>query len=326
MAKQETRKGMPSAAPELGTGEWTIAFLIYERSERALVAGHRVGLPLLVELENWLREKDELAAGDRREPGFVAICCAVTGIWMRREADEFFTDSLAQIEDYIHPKIVAALGNQEDQPDPGKELPLCDVGGRLWIRLFYDFELDRIQQKVHRYQEYLSTVVKQAVSADPVSDQLTQEQHDHLRALSAHLPKDAPYDERAEKLARLNHDVRQYIAAELGPDLNARIQAMPHDTYEEKKELARWVNEELRRFDLAIKGPTGEPSILLVMPGHEPEIGRFVIEHKTREGKRVRPVTSTQLPYLELMEAKPRREALVELRHKMRKQGDVSRT
>jgi hypothetical protein len=144
-----------------------------------------------------------------------------------------------------------------------------------------------------------------------------QEISRHLDALLASLPKDAPYEMKAEKLAGLSHEVRQRIAAELGPALNIKAQALPHDTYDEKKELARWVNDQLRRFDLAIKCPkTGQPSLLLVMTGDHPAIGRFVIEHKTPEGKRVRPVTSTKLPHLELMEAAPRRESLLELRDK----------
>lgn len=145
-----------------------------------------------------------------------------------------------------------------------------------------------------------------------------QEISRHLDAILASLPKDAPYEIKAEMLAGLSHEVRQRIAAELAPALNIKAQAMPHHTYDEKKELARWVNDQLRRFDLAIKCPkTGQPSLLLVMTGDHPEIGRFVIEHKTPEGKRVRPVTSTKLPQLELMEAAPRRESLLELRDKV---------
>jgi hypothetical protein len=155
--------------------------------------------------------------------------------------------------------------------------------------------------------------------SSPVSEPVgIQEISRHLDALLASLPKDAPYEMKAEKLAGLSHEVRQRIAAELGPALNIKAQAMPHHTYDEKKELARWVNDQLRRFDLAIKCPkTGQPSLLLVMTGDHPEIGRFVIEHKTPEGKRVRPVTSTKLPQLELMEAAPRRESLLELRDKV---------
>jgi hypothetical protein len=97
---------------------------------------------------------------------------------------------------------------------------------------------------------------------------------------------------------------------------------MPHDTYEEKKAQARWVNEELRRFDLAIKGPTGQPSILLVGTGKHPEIGVFILEHRTSEGKRQRPVQTPSLPHLELMEANPRREAFIEWRQKVSRERE----
>jgi hypothetical protein len=170
-----------------------------------------------------------------------------------------------------------------------------------------------------------SAILVSSTVSEPVG---IQEISRHLDAILASLPKDAPYEMKAEKLAGLSHEVRQRIAAELAPALNIKAQAMPHHTYDEKKELARWVNDQLRRFDLAIKCPkTGQPSLLLVMTGDHPEIGRFVIEHKTPEGKRVRPVTSTKLPHLELMEAAPRRESLLELRDKAvpKRRGRVSR-
>lgn len=132
-------------------------------------------------------------------------------------------------------------------------------------------------------------------------------------------PKRETFEEQAERLERRSHEFRQQLAAELTPTLNAKIQAMPHETYEEKKNLAKWVNEELRRFDLAIKCPkTGEPSILLADVGNKPEFGRFIIEHKNDDGKRVRSFTSAELPHLELIEANPRREAIVEWREKTR--------
>lgn len=140
-----------------------------------------------------------------------------------------------------------------------------------------------------------------------------------LGRLSATLPQ--AYEQRADVLYAIIHSVRSEAAALLAPALHARAQAMPHATYDEKKELARWVNEELRRFDLAIKCPkTGNPSVLLVGTGHHPEIGRFHLEHKTPEGKRTRSLTSAELPDFELMEANPRREAFLEWRERVRRQ------
>ena len=139
---------------------------------------------------------------------------------------------------------------------------------------------------------------------------------DKLKELTQGLPED--YDGRAAALTEFNHACGRHLADQLAPALNAKVHGMPHATYEEKKALAKWVNDELRRFDLAIKCPkTGQPSLLLAGPGNHPEAGRFILEHKTSDGKRVRPVNSPVLPHLELMEANPRREALQEWRDRV---------
>ena len=133
-----------------------------------------------------------------------------------------------------------------------------------------------------------------------------------LEALLATTPDAGGYTAQSQELEELSHEFRRQVAARLEPALNAQIQAMPRETYEEKKEVARWVNQELRRFDLAIKCPkTGRPSSLCANQGNHPEIGRFSIEH-TIDGKKHRPVNSPELMHLELMEASPRREALSE--------------
>lgn len=138
----------------------------------------------------------------------------------------------------------------------------------------------------------------------------------------AEIPHLSGYANDAQTLVELNHSFRREMAARLQPAFNAHIQAMPHGTYEEKKALARWVNEELRRFDLAVKCPkTGQPSLIHAGPGNHPEIGRFQLEHKTAEGKNVRSVNTPELPYIELMEAAPRREALAEWREKVGREG-----
>lgn len=150
---------------------------------------------------------------------------------------------------------------------------------------------------------------------------------EYLAALLATVPNDAGYLDLAQKLVELSHDFRRELAARLESTFNAHIQVMPHGTYEEKKTLSKWVNDELRRFDLAIKCPkTGNPSFLMSMPGHQPEVGRFAIEHKEADGKRVRAFTSIELPHLDLMESNPRREALAEWRVRSRQErGNASR-
>ena len=147
-----------------------------------------------------------------------------------------------------------------------------------------------------------------------------------VKALFTDLPGE--HDSRVSELEAVNQAYRQEFANQFAQTLNPRIQAMPHDTYDEKKDLARQVNEELRRFDLAIKGPTGQPSVLIAVPGHPPneDVGRMLLEYKSPEGKRSRTQLPPELPIFELMDAAPRREALREWRGKVGDPpGDASR-
>ena len=145
--------------------------------------------------------------------------------------------------------------------------------------------------------------------AHPKTPSGTQDKRpEYLDALLAAVPKDAPYEETAEKLGELNHDVRQLIAAELAPPLNARIRAMPHETYEEKKALAQWVNDQLEPLGLAVKCPkTGLPAKLRAQTGNWPGVGRFAIEIKI-DGKQKTPTVSDKLPELTLTDATPQQE------------------
>jgi Global regulator protein family len=122
------------------------------------------------------------------------------------------------------------------------------------------------------------------------------------------------HESRISDLEAINQAYRQELANQVAHTLNARIQAMPHDTLDAKRDLARQVNEELRGFDLAIKGPTGQPSTLLAVPGHPPneEVGRLFLDYKSPEGKRSRTHLPPELSAFELMDAAPRREALRE--------------
>jgi hypothetical protein len=159
-------------------------------------------------------------------------------------------------------------------------------------------------------------------SNDDLPSRTEDKRQEYLAALLATIPDAGGYVEQAQSLQELNHGFRREMAARLQPVLNAHVQAMPRDTHDDKKAISRWVNEELRRFDLAIKCPkTGQPSLLFAGPGNHPEIGRFILEHKSPEGKRVRGVQTPELPVLELMEAAPRREAFVELHQRIGPQG-----
>lgn len=189
----------------------------------------------------------------------------------------------------------------------------------------YDYGDNYFSSKENRarnYWEFLEQVIEELSShyheraSVPKADQESKEAKPNA-ATSAEA-----YEKLAHQLEGRIHEVKREVAAEIAPSLNTRIQAMPHGTYEQKKEVARWANEELRRFDLAIKGPTGQPSTLVALPGNPPEVesGRWQLEHKSPEGKRVRTQLPPQLPSFELMEAQPRREGLREWREKVTRQ------
>lgn len=73
--------------------------------------------------------------------------------------------------------------------------------------------------------------------------------------------------------------VREELAARLSSRLAAQVRAMPHETYAEKQELAKWVNGQLRQLGLAVRCPkTGRPAILLADHGPDPEKGRFQVQ------------------------------------------------
>lgn len=109
------------------------------------------------------------------------------------------------------------------------------------------------------------------------------------------------YAARRGALTALHDVTRSTIANALEPALNEQAAAMPHATYEEKKDLAKWINAELRRFGLAIKCPkTGRPAILIGHATGVPGVGRFHIEVLGEEGVAKRTYTGVQLPKLEL--------------------------
>jgi hypothetical protein len=121
------------------------------------------------------------------------------------------------------------------------------------------------------------------------------------------VPKDSGYDAVADRLGEETRTFRQRVATELAPALNARIRMpdMPHDTLEEKKELARWVNDQLEPLGLAVQCPnTGLPAKLRGFAGNWPEVGRFAFE-VYKDGKRERSAYSDTLPELTLTDANP---------------------
>ena len=84
------------------------------------------------------------------------------------------------------------------------------------------------------------------------------------------------YDEIVEQLRTAQLLFRQFVCEKLQEPLNAKLQTMPHNTYEEKQEMAVWLNHELRSFEVAVKCPkTGIASALHTDPGRNYRVGQF---------------------------------------------------
>jgi FHA domain len=144
------------------------------------------------------------------------------------------------------------------------------------------------------------------ISTYLTNDPSTDHPDTSLDRLLSNVPKNAPYEEQAEAASQLTHEVRLQLASRIAPAFNAAIQAMPQDTYDQKKELAAWVNAELGRFGLAVKCPkTGLPAKLHGDTGNYPETGRFQFQVSTDSGRPHRTVNTPDLPVLELVDSTP---------------------
>ncbi|MGD9689523.1 MAG: hypothetical protein AB7V47_07260 [Phycisphaerales bacterium] len=96
--------------------------------------------------------------------------------------------------------------------------------------------------------------------------------------------------------------VQSEIARHLEEPLNDFARSMPRETYQQKKELAKVINADLRALGLALMDPaTGNPCLLVGDPGNRPEHGRFVLDYTDAAGRRMHALTSVELPDLKLM-------------------------
>lgn len=113
------------------------------------------------------------------------------------------------------------------------------------------------------------------------------------------LPPD--YLRSAAILQGVHEHIRVKIAAALEPLLNLEAARHPQSTYDEKKELCKWINAELRRFGLALAVPDrSEPCFLLANPGGRPGFGRFMLYYFDGNGRRRDALTAVSLPHLSL--------------------------
>ena len=130
------------------------------------------------------------------------------------------------------------------------------------------------------------------------------------RGVLADLPEDYPVYFKAA--SELRHHFHTELAAGLQTRLNRHLQGMAQETYDEKRALATWVNEQLRSLGLAIKCPkTGRPGSLLAdFKDSEGDVSRFRLEVRDEHGGKTRIVVGRHLAELELMEDAPRQEPL----------------
>ena len=180
-----------------------------------------------------------------------------------------------------------------------------EIEKRLAALLKQGIDVNALQVKA-KFKDRSQGLVEDEQNTELVTE--PNKRAESLDALIASVPKDATYAVKAEKFAGLNHAVRQQIAVELAPALNAHIQTMPHDDLDGKKKLCDFVNSELERFGLAVKCPnTGLPAKLKATTGHWPGVGRFHFEVYV-DGKRKMPAFSDTLPELQLIDATPSQE------------------
>jgi hypothetical protein len=128
--------------------------------------------------------------------------------------------------------------------------------------------------------------------------------------LLATLPRD--YQSCRRTLAALSHAFRNELAEAFEGHLNTYIQTLPQQTYQERKVIASFVNEELRELGLAIKCPrSGRPAILIADVKNSTDgTGRFRLESRNDGGHKYRTRTSSKLFALNLIEDSPRKEGM----------------
>jgi hypothetical protein len=106
--------------------------------------------------------------------------------------------------------------------------------------------------------------------------------------------------------------VRTEIAERLTPLINAKLQSMPCETYEDKKAICHFVKEALHPIFMAVKSPTGKPSTLT--PSGNRSEGVFRFKEPDESGRKVNKGSSAILPEITLVPDPPRGESQQKLR------------
>jgi hypothetical protein len=123
-----------------------------------------------------------------------------------------------------------------------------------------------------------------------------------IQSLLADLPLD--FVDMSWTATALGHCFKNELAAKLQSPLNTHLRALPRATYAEKQSIASTVNGYLRDYGLAIRCPkTNKPAILIAdVEGGPDSPSRFRFEVRAESGRRIRTVSSRELPELVLME------------------------
>lgn len=150
-----------------------------------------------------------------------------------------------------------------------------------------------------------TTETYQHYKTPPVPNPLVEafEKEVAKRLAAGELPLD--YKKRREAVGELKNAGRTAIAAAMQDAFNAEAKRRAKeesDDYEGKKEVAKWINEELRHLDLAILDKDSQkPAIIGVGPGRQRR-GEYRIQVDGGEGKRPRVTkTSAALPEFTLI-------------------------
>ena len=121
------------------------------------------------------------------------------------------------------------------------------------------------------------------------------------------LPHD--YPTRYQRIAAMRHDIQRAFASALSEPLNQYVLSLPQSSLEEKRELARSVNKDLRLLNLAVRCPeTGRAAILLAESGYLDRSSKFRFKSIDETGRRWKRCVSERTPRLELMEGPAREE------------------
>lgn len=130
--------------------------------------------------------------------------------------------------------------------------------------------------------------------------------HTRVASLSDWLAQkpDNDYERARGSAAEATRLFFEECAHRLEPALNARIAQMPQATYEDKKELSKWINHEVRNLGLSVACPkTGRPAYITGHPGNDKRVGRFVFHALNPDGTRTTSLTVVRLPQLRLIGA-----------------------